>query len=104
MVLESSTSEASGGYRVSVWTFSRASSVGLVSHEDLDLQQNCLSLCILGTQPQATSLSNPLYNMASGQLSSIKMDGNNNLAQVYLTNTIQFLTVEKSCIKMWEMA
>ena len=31
-------------------------------------------------------------------------DSNSQLAQVYLTNTIHFLTVEKSCLKMWEMS
>ena len=37
MVLESSTSEAGGGYRVSVWNFNRAQAIGLVSHDDLEL-------------------------------------------------------------------
>ena len=31
------------------------------------------------------------------------MDGNSNLAQVYLTNNVKFLTVEKYCIKIWEV-
>ena len=38
LVLESSTSDVGGGYRASVWNFNRAQSVGLVSHDDLDLQ------------------------------------------------------------------
>jgi len=33
-----------------------------------------------------------------------RADGNSHLAQVYLTNTINFLTVEKSCIKLWQMS
>ena len=37
IVLESSTSDVGGGYRVSVWNFNRAQSIGLVSHDDLDL-------------------------------------------------------------------
>ena len=49
MVLESSASESGGGYRVSVWNFNRAEKIGLVSHEDLDLQQTCLGLCILNS-------------------------------------------------------
>ena len=37
MILESSASDNGGGYRASLWNFNRADSVGLVSHEDLDL-------------------------------------------------------------------
>jgi len=47
MVLESSTSDVGGGYRVSVWNFNRAQSIGLVCHEDLEMQQTCLGICML---------------------------------------------------------
>lgn len=57
----------------------------------------------MNSQQSTTTLSNPLYNVATGKVGVHNMDGNSNLAQVYLSRTIQFLTVEKSCIKMWEM-
>jgi len=104
MVLESSTSDVGGGYRVSVWNFSRTQSIGLVSHDDLDLTQTCLGISLLQNQTNATTLSNPLYNTGTGKVAIARGDGNSHLAQVYLTNTIQFLSVEKSCIKLWEMA
>ena len=50
MVLESSTSEAGGGYRVSVWNFNRTQSIGLVSHDDLELSQTCLGISVLQSQ------------------------------------------------------
>ena len=47
MVLEASTAESGGGYRASVWNFNRAQQIGLVSHDDLDLQQTCLGIAVL---------------------------------------------------------
>ena len=47
VIIESSTAETGGGYRASVWSFNKAQSVGLVSHEDLEMHQNCHSLCML---------------------------------------------------------
>ena len=49
MVLESSNSDVGGGYRVSVWNFNRAQSIGLVSHDDIELQQTCLGICMLNS-------------------------------------------------------
>lgn len=32
-----------------------------------------------------------------------RTDGNSNLAQVYLTNTIRFVSAETYCVKIWEV-
>ena len=77
MILESSTSDVGGGYRASVWSFNKAQSVGLISHDDLDMQQTCLGLCMLSSQQNPTSLANPLYNKATGRVGmTATADGN----------------------------
>lgn len=80
MILESSTSEVGGGYRASVWSFNKAQSVGLISHDDLDMQQTCLGLCMLASHQNQTTLSNPLYNKATGSVGMVQADGNCQLA------------------------
>ena len=48
VVLESGNGAiAAGGYRVSMWNFSRQQSIDLVSHSDLDLNANCMGMCLL---------------------------------------------------------
>jgi hypothetical protein len=48
MVLESGAGAiAPGGYRISLWNFNRQQSIDLVSHSDLELNQNCLSISLL---------------------------------------------------------
>lgn len=59
---------------------------------------------MLESQVNQTNLSNPLYNTATKQVTINRADGNSQLAQVYLTNTIKFLTVEKASIKIWQMS
>ena len=61
---------------------------------------------MLQSTSKATTLANPMYNAPTGQIQQVIAHGDQNsqLAQVYLTNTVQFLTVERSCIKIWEMS
>ena len=102
MVLESSTAEiGAGGYRVSVWNFNRTQNIDLVSHDDLELQQGSLGLSLLqrtishgGPMPGAHHSYQARQSSTHGALGQT--------AQVYLTNQIQFLTVEKSCVKLWQ--
>lgn len=75
LVMESSTSDVGGGYRVSVWNFNRAQSIGLVSHEDLDLQQTCLGVSILQNTTKPTTMANPMYNAPTGQVSHMITHG-----------------------------
>ena len=102
MVLDSSTPEVSaGGYRVSVWNFNRTQNVDLVCHDDLDLQQSCLGLSLLQRTITQGISNQPAYAPYPPRQTSTH-SALGQTAQVYLTNQIQFLTVERTCIKLWQ--
>ena len=53
VVMESSCGTlAPGGYRTSMWNFNRQQTVDLVSHSDLELNQNCVGISLLPQQVQ----------------------------------------------------
>jgi len=97
VVLESSIKEVGGGYRASVWSFTRTQTIDLVSHNDLELQASCLGVNLL---PAPTSR-NPGANL-KGQRAATFHNPASHTAHVFLSKAITFMTVEAQCIKVWE--
>ena len=56
-----------------------------------------MTMAITKQDNYQTNLSNPLYNKMAGGFGQ----ASNNMAQVYLSSKLEFLTLEKNCIKLW---
>lgn len=101
MVLESSHPDVGGGYRASMWSFSRTQCIDLVSHRDLEHQSCCLDVSLL-TNAQPDYTKPDAFGSFGGQKQKqLYQNATSQTAQVYLHNTMQFITVEKTCIKIW---